>query len=78
MDQGKVFPLNKFLGNFKTHLDNGRIIRVDGGYQLTPSGTDYFNDRYNQGSRQHIEKSEVKMIVHAMTNGVNDDWIKVV
>ena len=78
MAQGKVYPLNKFLGNFKTHLDDSRIVHVNGGYQLTPTGIDCFSDRYNSGSRQHIERSDVKIMVHAMTSGVNDDWIKVI
>ena len=78
MAQGKVYPLNKFMGNFKTHLDNNRIVRADGGYRLTPTGIDYFNDRYNSGSRQHIERSDVKIMVHTMTSGVNDEWIKVI
>ena len=55
MDKGKVYPFNKFLRNFSTHLESGRIVRADGGYQLTPAGVDYFRDRYSPGSRQHIE-----------------------
>jgi hypothetical protein len=57
MDQGATYPLKKFLGNFKTHLDSGRIVAVAGGFQLTPAGIDYFHDRYSQGSSQHIRTS---------------------
>ena len=77
MDQGSVFPLKKFLGNFKTHLDSGRINRTDGGYQLTPMGIDYFRDRYNPGNPQHIERVEVEIKIRGITGGIqSDDWVK--
>ena len=44
MDQGNVYPLKKFLGNFSGHVNEGRIQKVSGGYQLTRKGIDYFND----------------------------------
>jgi hypothetical protein len=78
MDQGQTFPLKKFLGNFKTHLDNGRISRVDDGYQLTPRGRDYFRDRYNPGNPQHIDRAEVKAMIRGITTGAgSDEWIAV-
>jgi hypothetical protein len=78
MDQGRTFPLKKFLGNFKTHLDNGRISPVDGGYQLTQRGRDYFRDRYNSNSSQHIDRAEVEAMIRGITTGVgSDEWIAV-
>ena len=76
MDKGNPYPLNKFFGNFKTHLDNGRILRVSEGYQLTPSGIEYFNDRYKAGNKQHIERAEVDTMKHFMIHGDNDEWTK--
>ena len=35
MDQGKSFPLKRFLGNFQTHLAAGRIERVPEGFSYT-------------------------------------------
>lgn len=69
MNQGKIFPLNKFFGNMQTHMDNGRFVRVDGGYQLTPKGKDYFNDRYSAGSPQHIERDMVEVLIEAIKTG---------
>ncbi|MDO6610510.1 hypothetical protein Q4601_11935 [Shewanella sp. 1_MG-2023] len=75
MDEGQVYPLNKFLGNFKTHLDNDRISRVEGGYQLSSKGKDYFKDRYSPNSRQHVEVSEVEIMIKGLTTGVGfGDW----
>ncbi len=77
MDQGGAFPLKKFLGNFKTHLDSGRIDRTDGGYQLTPRGRDYFRDRYNPGNQQHIERAEVETMIRGITGGIQSgDWVR--
>ncbi|WP_351074976.1 hypothetical protein [Shewanella sp. CAL98-MNA-CIBAN-0140] len=76
MDKGQVYPLKKFLGNFKTHLDNNRVKLVEGGYQLTPKGIDYFQDRYNVASRQHINESEVEIMLKGILTGVgNDEWV---
>lgn len=70
MDRGEVFPLKKFLGNFSTHEQAGRIERVSNGYRLTPDGMEYFADRYRQGSRQHIEEGGVQaMIVKIKAGG---------
>lgn len=77
MIRGEVYPLNKFLGNFKTHLDAQRISRTPAGYQLTPTGKDYFNDRYNAGSPQHIDRAEVEQFVRGIKTGAGtDEWIK--
>ena len=79
MDQGAAYPLKKFLGNFKTHLDSRRIVSVAGGFQLTPAGIDYFHDRYSHGSSQHIERAEVEVMIRGMTTGFGpDEWVEVV
>lgn len=69
MDKGKAFPLNKFLGNFQTHLDNVRIVHASDGYQLTPKGMDYFKDRYSVGSQQHIERDMVEVMIGGIKTG---------
>ena len=53
MDQGSTYPLARILGNFSGHLTAGRIEAVKGGYRLTQSGIDYFNDRYRKGNPQY-------------------------
>ncbi|MGZ9899862.1 hypothetical protein [Shewanella gaetbuli] len=80
MDKGQVYPLKNFLTNFKTHIDNERICRVDGGFQLTPKGLDYFQDRYNADSRQHVTNFEVDMMARSITTGVgagDDEWVAI-
>ena len=75
MDQGEPYPLNKFLGNFKTHLDSQRIIRSPDGYRLTPAGQDYFKD--NTGSPQHVDRAEVEQMIKGIKTGVGvDEWIR--
>lgn len=70
MDRGEVYPLKKFLGNFATHEQAGRIERVGNGYRLTPEGMEYFADRYRSGSRQHVEEEDVRaMIVRIKAGG---------
>lgn len=76
MDQGVVYPLKNFFRNFSGHINAGRIERVDEGYKLTPSGIDYFADRYRQGSRQHVDESEVQNVIQQMMKG-GDDWVPV-
>ena len=77
MDQGKVYPLKKFLGNFSGHVKAGRIQKVSGGYQLTPQGIDYFNDRYSPGSRQHVNRTEVEAMARLIRTGGGPDWVPV-
>jgi hypothetical protein len=77
MDQGKVYPLKKFLGNFSGHVKAGRIQKVSGGYQLTPQGIDYFNDRYSPGSRQHVNRTEVEAMSRLIRHGGGPDWVPV-
>jgi hypothetical protein len=78
MDKGQVYPLKNFLTNFQTHIDIDRICRVEGGYKLTSKGVDYFQDRYNTGSRQHVDESEVNIMTKAITTGVSiGDWVAV-
>ena len=77
MDRGNVYPLKKFLGNFSGHVQAGRIQKESGGYQLTPAGIDFFNDRYNPGSRQYVDRSEVEAMVRLIRNGDGPDWVSV-
>jgi len=77
MDQGNVYPLKKFLGNFSGHVQAGRIQKESGGYQLTPAGINYFNDRYNPGNPQHVDQSEVEAMVRLIHNGGGSDWVPI-
>ena len=78
MHKGAVYPLDRFVRNFRTHLESGRIVRVPGGYQLTPQGRDYFRDRYSPGNPQHIERAEVAMMIIGITTGKGADvWREV-
>ena len=77
MIKGEAFPLNAFLGNFKTHLDAQRIMRSSDGYKLSQKGLDYFNDRYASGSPQHIDRAEVEQYMHGIQTGFGtEEWIK--
>ncbi len=69
MDRGAVFPLKKFLGNFSTHMQAGRIEEVGIGYRLTRIGQEYFADRYRRGSRQHVDEAEVEVMVRMIRSG---------
>lgn len=77
IDQGRVFPLKKFLGNFKTHLDSGRIAPAADGYRLTPKGIDYFRDRYTPGNPQYIDRPEVEAMIQGITTGRGpEEWTR--
>lgn len=69
MNRGETFPLQRFLGNFSGHLDAGRIEKASGGYRLTRSGMDYFADRFNAGSRQHVTRADVDHLARGIRNG---------
>ncbi|MDU0583909.1 hypothetical protein [Pseudomonas aeruginosa] len=76
MDQGKPFPLKRFLGNFQTHLDAGWIERVPEGYRLTRRGQDYFQDRYRAGNPQYIERPAVERMIRSISSGSGEgDWV---
>ena len=77
MDHGKVYPLKKFLGNFSGHVKAGRIQKVSGGYQLTPRGIDYFNDRYSPGNSQHVNRIDVEAVARMIRNGGGPEWVPV-
>lgn len=74
MDQGKPFPLRRFLKNFQTHLDAGRIERAPQGYRLTRSGQDYFQDRYRVGNPQYIERAAVDQMIRSIRSG-GGEWV---
>jgi hypothetical protein len=75
MDKGNVFPLKKFLGNFSTHVSEGRIVKTEGGWKLSKKGIDYFQDRYNQGNPQYIIRSEVEFMIKGIQTGkVSGEW----
>ena len=65
MINGDEYPLKKFLKNFSTHLDAGRIIQSSNGYRLTACGIDYFKDRLNPNNPQHVTRGEVERMIRA-------------
>jgi len=76
MDRGKPFPLKRFLGNFQTHLDSGRIELVPEGYRLTRTGQDYFLARYKAGNPQRIEQAAVEQMIRSIRSGVGEsEWV---
>lgn len=76
MDQGKPFPLRRFLGNFQTHLDCGRVELSPEGYRLTRAGLDYFQARYQAGNLQHIERAAVEQMIRSIRTGIGEgEWV---
>ncbi|MGV8863192.1 MAG: hypothetical protein ACOH2T_18755 [Pseudomonas sp.] len=76
MDQGKPFPLKRFLVNFQTHLDCGRVENVPEGYRLTRIGQDYFQARYQAGNTQCIERAAVEQMIRSIRSGVGEgEWV---
>jgi hypothetical protein len=69
MDQGKTYPLKRFLGNFSGHLKAGRIEPNEGDYRLTNAGMDYFRDRYRAGNRQGVNETDVQVYMNNLLNG---------
>ena len=77
MDQGKAFPLKRFLVNFQTHLDCGRVESAPEGYRLTRIGQDYFQARYQAGNTQRIERGAVEEMIRSIRSGVGEDeWVE--
>ena len=78
MNDGQSFNLNLFFTNFRTHIENGRIQVVPGGYRLTDAGIEYFADRYNEGSRQRIYRTDIEAMIRGIETGVGDDeWVDI-
>lgn len=78
MAQGKVFPLKKFLGNFKTHLDEGRIVSDGYGFRLTRTGMEYFSDRYKPDNPQRIYHAQVEAMIEGISTGRGpDEWLAI-
>ena len=69
MSKGATYPLQKFVGNFSGHVAAGRIEKVGSGYRLTPTGMDYFADRFSAGSRQRVSRSEVDLWATGIRKG---------
>ena len=76
MSQGKSFPLKRFMVNFQTHLDGGRIESVPDGYRLTRIGHEYFQARYHADSPQRVERAAVEQMIVSIRSGVGEgEWI---
>ena len=77
MDEGGVYPLKKFFGNFSGHEQAGRIEKAPGGYRLTRAGRDYFSDRFQPGNPQHVDRREVDAMVRLIRTGQAPGWVPV-
>jgi hypothetical protein len=77
MDKGGVFPLTRFLSNFSTHVDEGRIARVEGGYQLTRRGMDFFEARFTKSRGGAIDRVEVAEMAQRIQTGGTPGWIAI-
>ncbi|RMT36518.1 hypothetical protein ALP50_101846 [Pseudomonas syringae pv. spinaceae] len=76
MNQGKPFPLKRFMVNFQTHLDGGRIESGPDGYRLTRIGQEYFQARYQAGNPQRVERAAVEQMIICIRSGVGEgEWI---
>jgi hypothetical protein len=77
MDRGAAFPLKKFLGNFKGHVDAGRIeVAGSGSFRLTPSGRRYFTDRFVPGSPQYVAQVDVDRYQKGILQG-GKGWVPI-
>ena len=69
MDNGGAFPLKRFLSNFSSHTESGRIIRSGTGYKLTPAGHAYFEARYQPGNKYFVNRSAAQELARHIVNG---------
>ena len=77
MNDGKTFPLNRFLPNLKAHISTGRLISVAGGYQLTEAGKSYFNDRFRAFAGGPLDVEEVRRESERLLTGNDPAWTAV-
>lgn len=77
MDQGKTFPLTRFLKNVSGHVNAGRIEKAEGGLRLTKTGIAYFEDRYRRGPGGPLDLGEVAEISKQIRTGEAPGWIPI-
>ena len=68
---GERFDISRFMSNYRTHLENGRLQKHnDGSYSLSSLGREYFISRLNNEPAtkgQLVHRSEVVEMIHYIT-----------
>lgn len=76
---GERFDISRFMRNYRTHLESGRLQRhSDGSYSLSESGRQYFISRLTDDpvvKGQLVSRAEVVEMLHNITaNRPADGW----
>lgn len=79
---GERFNISKFLSNYRTHLDSGRLLKhEDGTYSLSEAGRRYFISRLTEDPvvrGQLVSRAEVLEMLHKVTAGSpTTGWSKI-
>ena len=74
MMDGEEVNLKLFMGNFKGHLDNGRIEKGAFGFKLTAQGREYFLSRHEVGSKQFVDPVRYQAMRKGLTEG-GSGWV---
>ena len=68
---GERFDITRFMRNYRTHLDAGRLIKhSDGTYSLSEHGRQYFISRLTDApvaKGQVVSRAEVIEMLHKLT-----------
>jgi len=79
---GERFDISRFMGNYRTHLKSGRLLRhSDGNYSLSEEGRRYFTSRLTEEpevSGQLVNRSEViEMLSKITANQPAPGWCQI-
>lgn len=77
---GERFDISRFMRNYKTHLDSGRLVmHRDGSYSLSEEGRQYFISRLTDDpvvKGQVVSREEVLEKLHEITaDHPSEGWI---
>lgn len=68
---GECFDISRFMGNYRTHLKAGRLLKhSDGTYSLTEEGRQYFTSRLTEEpivKGQRVSRAEVVEMLSKIT-----------
>lgn len=68
---GERFDISRFMGNYRTHLKSGRLLRhSDGKYSLSEEGRQYFTSRLTEepvAKGQLVNRAEVIEMLSKIT-----------
>lgn len=79
---GERFDISRFMANYRTHLQSGRLLRHrDGDYSLSEEGRLYFTSRLTEEpvtSGQLVNRSEViEMLSKITANQPAPGWCQI-